>query len=100
MALNGRQIKQLRALAHHLNPVVMIGKNDINMPIVDSAIDAMDKHELIKCSVLDGSTLTTAEAAHELAQRCGAEVVQVVGRKFSIYRRSHRKDIKHIDLVN
>ena len=99
MALTGKQIKQLRSLTHHLDPVVIIGKNDINIPVVDSACDAMEKHELIKCSVLDSSTLTVNEAAQELAQRCGAEVIQIVGHKFSIYRRSHRKDIKHIELI-
>ena len=39
------------------------------------------------------------EAAEELAERCHAEVVQVIGRKFSLYRESSRKDIEKIKLV-
>lgn len=99
MALVGRQIRQLRSLAHHLDPVVIIGKGDINSGTVEQADEYLDAHELIKCSVLDTSTLTVREAADELAQTCGAEVVQVIGRKFSLYRETHRNDVKKIKLV-
>ena len=99
MALSGRQIRQLRSLAHHLNPVVIIGKSDVNDGVVEQANESLEAHELIKCSVLDGSTLTAREAAGELAERCHAEVVQVIGRKFSIYRASKRDDIEKIKLV-
>lgn len=47
----------------------------------------------------DGSSLSVREAAEELAERCHAEVVQVIGRKFSLYRESSRKDIEKIKLV-
>lgn len=98
MALTGRQIRQLRSLAHHLEPVVMIGKADINDGIVTQANDNLEAHELIKCSVLDSSMLTAREAADELADRCGAEIVQVIGRRFSLYRLSSRKNVEHIKL--
>lgn len=98
MALTGRQVRQLRSLAHHLDPVVMIGKGDISEGIVDQANDSLEAHELIKCSVLDSSMLTAREAADDLAERCGAEVVQVIGRRFSLYRLSGRKNIEHIKL--
>lgn len=98
MALTGRQIRQLRSLAHHLEPVVMIGKADINDGIVAQANDNLEAHELIKCSVLDSSMLTAREAANELADRCGAEIVQVIGRRFSLYRLSSRKNVEHIKL--
>ncbi len=99
MALSGRQIRQLRSLAHHLNPVVIIGKSDVNDGVVEQANESLEAHELIKCSVLDGSALTAREAADDLAERCHAEVVQVIGRKFSIYRESKRDDIEKIKLV-
>lgn len=98
MALTGRQVRQLRSLAHHLDPVVMIGKGDISEGIVAQANDSLEAHELIKCSVLDSSMLTAREAADDLAERCGAEVVQVIGRRFSLYRLSGRKNIEHIKL--
>ena len=98
MALTGRQVRQLRSLAHHLDPVVMIGKGDISDGIIAQASDSLEAHELIKCSVLDSSMLTAREAADDLAQALGAEVIQVIGRRFCLYRASSRKDIEHIKL--
>lgn len=94
MALTGAQVKQLRSMAHHLNPAIIIGKSDINEGTVEQTVAYLEKHELVKCSVLDGSSLSAREAAEELAERCHAEVVQVIGRKFSLYRESSRKDIE------
>lgn len=99
MALTGRQIRQLRNLAHHLNPVIIIGKADINDGTVEQTNESLEAHELIKCSVLDTSSLEVREAANELAARCHAEVVQVIGRKFSLYRATSRTDVKRIELV-
>lgn len=98
MALTGAQVKQLRSMAHHLNPAI-IGKSDVNEGTVEQTVAYLEKHELVKCSVLDGSSLSAREAAEELAERCHAEVVQVIGRKFSLYRESSRKDIEKIKLV-
>ena len=94
MALTGAQVKQLRSMAHHLNPAIIIGKSDVNEGTVEQTVAYLEKHELVKCSVLDGSSLSAREAAEELA-----EVVQVIGRKFSLYRESSRKDIEKIKLV-
>lgn len=100
MALTGAQVKQLRSMAHHLNPaIIIIGKSDVNEGTVEQTVAYLEKHELVKCSVLDGSSLSAREAAEELAERCHAEVVQVIGRKFSLYRESSRKDIEKIRLV-
>ena len=96
MALTGAQVKQLRSMAHHLNPAIIIGKSDVNEGTVEQTVAYL---ELVKCSVLDGSSLSAREAAEELAERCHAEVVQVIGRKFSLYRESSRKDIEKIKLV-
>jgi len=97
MALTGAQVKQLRSMAHHLNPAIIIGKSDVNEGTVEQTVAYLEKHELVKCSVLDGSSLSAREAAEELAERC--DVVQVIGRKFSLYRESSRKGIEKIKLV-
>lgn len=99
MALTKKQIKQLRGLGQHLNPLIQVGKNDLTDAAVKQADETIEKRELIKCMVLDGSGLTAKEAAEELAERLNAEVVQVIGNRFVIYRRSHRDDVEHIQLV-
>ena len=57
MALSGKNIRQLRSLAHHLNPIIHIGKSDITDSLVKETEAALEARELIKCAVQDGSTL-------------------------------------------
>ena len=76
MALTKKQIKQLRAMANSLKPLFYVGKNDLTESAVNQADETIEKHELIKCAVQDGSGLTAKEAAAELAEQLNAEVVQ------------------------
>ena len=99
MALVGRQIRQLRSLAHHLDPVVSIGKSGIVEGTVTQAVESLEAHELVKCNVLDGSGMTAREAADQLAELCHADVVQVIGHKFTLYRETSRDDVEKIKLV-
>lgn len=99
MALTKKQIKQLRGMANKLNPIVQVGKNDLNENAVKQADETIERRELIKGSVLDGSGLTAKEAGEGLAEQLDAELVQVIGNRFVLYRRSHRDDVEHIRLV-
>lgn len=99
MALTKKQTKQLRALANSLKPLFYVGKNDLTEAAIKQADETIEKHELIKCAVQDGSELTAKEAAEQLAEQLGANVVQTIGNRFVIYRRSKRDDVEHIRLV-
>lgn len=99
MALTKKQIKQLRGMANKLNPIVQVGKNDLSENAIKQADDSIERRELIKGSVLDGSGLTAKEAGEGLAEQLDAELVQVIGNRFVIYRRSQRDDVEHIRLV-
>lgn len=98
MALTSKQRKYLRSMAHALDPVLIVGKDNVTSGTVSLANEALEARELIKCSVLDTSSLTAREAADELARMTRSECVQVIGRKFSLYRETHRKDVKKIVL--
>ena len=41
---------------------------------------------------------TPKEMANSLAQRLGADIVQIIGNIFILYKKSTRKDFKHIQL--
>ena len=99
MALSKKQVKQLRAMANSLKPLFYVGKNDLTESAVNQADETIEKHELIKCAVQDGSGLTAKEAAAKLAGQIGAQVVQVIGNRFVLYRKSSRNDIEHIRLA-
>ena len=81
MALTKKQVKQLRGLATKLNPLIQVGKNDLSENAIKQADETIEKRELIKCSVLDGSGLTAKEAGEGLAEELNAELVQVIGNR-------------------
>jgi len=92
--LTSKQRAQLRALANAIDPVVIIGKEDLGENLIKQADDALEARELIKCRVLETSLLSPREAADALSKATRSEVVQVIGTKFILFRPTHRKDKK------
>ena len=86
-------------MSYGIKPLFYVGKNDLTEAAIKQADETIEKHELIKCAVQDGSELTAKEAAEQLAEQLGADVVQTIGNRFVIYRRSKRDDVEHIRLV-
>ena len=58
----------------------------------------MRKRELIKLRVLDNSAYTSREAAEEIAEKTGADVVQVIGNRFVIFKRNPKEPVIDIKL--
>ncbi|HYY53520.1 MAG TPA: ribosome assembly RNA-binding protein YhbY [Myxococcales bacterium] len=88
--LTGRQRRHLRALGHHLQPVVQVGHEGITEALVHEAGRQLETHELIKVRIGESSPQDRYEAAELLAQKTGAQVAQVLGRTALLYR--PRKD--------
>jgi RNA-binding protein len=95
--LNSRQRAQLRGMANDYETILQVGKMGISENTIKQVDDALEARELIKMSVLETCPLTSREAADELAKAVRADVVQVIGRKFILYRQS--RDNKTIKLV-
>ncbi|MGN8876655.1 YhbY family RNA-binding protein [Pseudoflavonifractor sp. HCP28S3_F10] len=93
MDLTSKQRAQLRGLANGIDTIVQVGKDGLGENLVRQVNDALEARELIKGRVLENSLLSPREAAEELAVKARAEVVQVIGTKFVLYRKSHRKDL-------
>ena len=84
--LTSKQRAQLRGMANGYEPILHIGKGDMSDEIVKQADDALKARELIKGCVLETSSFSSRAAADFLAQKTGADVVQVIGSKFILYR--------------
>lgn len=85
--MTGAQRAEFRKLANTLKPIFQIGKEDIGENLIKSVDEALNKRELIKLSILETSALSTKDAAGQLAEALGAEVIQSIGRKFVLYRK-------------
>lgn len=97
--LRGKQKRQLRALAHHLNPIFQIGKSGINPEMVKGIADALDKKELIKVSILQNCEEDKDELAETLSLRTNSHLVQVIGHTIVLYKASSKEKYRKIELV-
>ncbi|MDA3904101.1 MAG: ribosome assembly RNA-binding protein YhbY [Desulfuromusa sp.] len=93
MTLTGKQARYLRGLGHHLKPVVMVGKDEINAAIIAATDEALTIHELIKVKLQEGCLGDRKDVATELATATGSAVAQILGKNFLLYRESEEKKI-------
>ena len=89
--LTSKQRAYLRGLAAAEDTIVIIGKGGITENIIIQMNDALKARELVKVRVLENSLLTAREAADALSETCRAEVVQVIGSKFVLFKRNEQK---------
>ena len=94
--LSGAQRKYLKGMAHHLNPIVQLGKNGLTDGVVQSIDEALDIHELIKVR-LAGSE-EKKETADQIAQRTRSARVGLIGHTVILYRRQPDPEKRTIDL--
>ncbi len=86
MTISGKRRAELRGEAHHLQPLVQVGHHGVTPTIVQSVDDALRTRELVKVQLGKHLDLSIGDAARELAQATGADVVQVIGRTTTLYR--------------
>ena len=89
--LNSKQRAFLRSKANSEEPILHLGKGGLSEPLLRQAEDALAARELIKGKVLETAPFSSREAAEQVAQAVGAEVVQVIGRTFVLYRRNQKE---------
>lgn len=87
MDLTSKQRRHLRALAHHLNPVVMVGNAGVTDGVAEAVDVALTTHELIKVRVDADGPEDRHEVADALVTRLRAAEVQVIGHVVVLYRR-------------
>jgi RNA-binding protein len=86
MDLTARQRAHLKGLAHHLKPVVHLGKDGLTDNVVKQIDAALEAHELIKVKVVEGSPLDRHEASDAVPEKVSAFLVQNIGKVLVLYR--------------
>ncbi len=89
--LNSKQRATLRGMANSLEPIFQVGKGGINDQLIRQIDETLEKRELIKLTTLENTPETSKEAADIIASKTGADVVQVIGRKIVLFRKSKEK---------
>lgn len=91
--LNGKQKRHLRGLAHHLNPVVTIGKSGVTSGLIEQLNLSLEDHELIKVKLLESCPQDKTECAQQVQSQTQASLVQSIGRVLVLYRARKEKPV-------
>ena len=85
--LNTKDILALKAQAHHLSPVVMIGQHGLTESVIKETDSALSAHELIKVRVLGDDRAERVAMAEALCEAVGAQLVQHIGKLLVLWRK-------------
>ena len=93
MNLTKKQVQHMKALAHHLNPVVMIGNNGLTEGVLAETEVALTHHELIKVKIAGEDREMKTLIADAIVRETGAYNVQIIGKILVLYRPSEARKI-------
>ena len=79
MTLSTKQKQFLKGLAHHLNPVVMLGNNGLTEGVLAEIDNALAYHELIKVKIAGADRETKRLIIDAILRETKASEVQIIG---------------------
>ncbi len=91
MALTSQQRQQLKAQAHGLNPVVLLGEKGLTENVLVEIDLALVAHELIKVKIAGAEKEVRQTVTEEICQKMKCELVQLIGNISILYRRKPKK---------
>ncbi len=95
--LNPAQRKTLKAMAHPLNPVVMIGDKGLTPAVLKEIDISLSAHQLIKVRVAGDDRELRIALLAEITDACGALPVQHIGKLLVLYRPDPEKPLLNLD---
>lgn len=92
MPLSSKERAALRARAHQLQATVHVGQHGVTDALRQSLDDALRTAELVKIQFTRNAGADPKDGANHLARDAGADVVQVIGRTATLWRKKPRED--------
>lgn len=87
MSLSAITKKALKAKAHHLEPVILVGQKGVTPNLLQETDIALEHHELIKIKIQQGSQEVCDDFATQIAEATQAEFIAKIGRVLIFYRK-------------
>ena len=84
--MTSKQRAYLKGLAMNLEPVFQIGKSSVTPENIEAIAETINTRELVKIAVLKNCIDDPKEIANVVAERTRSQVVQVIGKKFVLYK--------------
>lgn len=95
--LSSTECKKLRSLAHHLQPVVRIGRQGISETLLREIRLALDSHELIKVKFVEFKE-EKGDLIREVAEKTESQLAGLVGHIAILYRQQSDPEKRKIQL--
>jgi len=89
----------MRGIAHHLQVVVTVAEKGLSDSVLKETKRALSDHELIKIRINLLDAKVRKHIAHELAEKCGASVIQKIGKVLVLYRKNPKADPKKSNIA-
>ena len=96
--LSSTQRSYLRSQAHHLEPVVLIGKNGITDVTIEAVNQALDARELIKIKFREFKD-EKKSLSHKLAESTDSHIVGTIGHTVILFRQNPDKEKQNYKLL-
>ncbi|NRQ43663.1 ribosome assembly RNA-binding protein YhbY [Rheinheimera sp. YQF-2] len=93
MSLTNKQKQFLKAKAHELKPVILLGGNGLTEGVVAEIEVALNFHELIKVKVPTEDREQKVLIMDAIIRETKAEKVQVIGKTLVLFRQGEDKKI-------
>ena len=87
MPLTTKERQHLKAKAHKLKPVIMVGNNGVTAAVIKEIDRALNDHELIKIRVQTQDREVRQQLLADISEAAKAELVQKIGAIGVFYRR-------------
>jgi len=91
--------RQLKRIAHHLDPVVLVGDHGVSAALIAETQRALADHELIKVRIHAADRQERRAMAQALAEACDASMIQSIGKVTVLFRKNPEPDPKLSNLV-
>ena len=85
--LSAKARRHLRGMAHHLRPIVLVGKDGVSEELLGAARTALADHELIKVKLGENAGGDRVALAEAISTATGASQVGLIGRVLLLYKR-------------
>lgn len=96
-AMKGSARTYLRGLAHHLKPVIQVGKSGVTESFLEGVNQALDAHELVKIK-FHAFKREKKTLAKEIEEKTRSEMVGMIGNIAIFYREHHDKEKRTIHI--
>ena len=97
--LTSRDRKYLRSKAHHLDPVVFIGKNGFHDGSKVAISNVLDIHELVKVKFIDFKE-QRKKIALIISKELGCHIIGEIGNIIILYRYNEKLEKHNYKIAN